>query len=94
MCAATPRCHRAGGCVGTVRSCTEPRGIESRTSSTDSGVSCVQALHSPIGQSDGEAYKHLYNAVVSAPGALSRPDWWREYVAKPTSKGDGSSSSV
>eukprot|EP01102_Stenamoeba_stenopodia_P014952 TRINITY_DN5044_c0_g1_i1.p1 TRINITY_DN5044_c0_g1~~TRINITY_DN5044_c0_g1_i1.p1 ORF type:complete len:734 (+),score=191.25 TRINITY_DN5044_c0_g1_i1:67-2268(+) len=33
-------------------------------------------LYSPIGRSDGEAYKHLYNVTVHAPGALSRPDWW------------------
>lgn len=59
------------------------RGPHTRTdvwSSCACACVLVQALHSPIGRSDGEAYKHLYNAVVTAPGALSRPDWWREYV--------------
>jgi len=43
---------------------------------------CRQALHAPIGQSDGLVYKHLFGAVTSAPGALSRPPWWREYLGQ------------
>ncbi|CAH0406267.1 unnamed protein product [Chilo suppressalis] len=37
-------------------------------------------LKSVLGQSDGEAYKHIQNSVLSYPGALTRPTWWRDVV--------------
>ncbi|MFN3520569.1 MAG: acyl-CoA dehydrogenase, partial [Sphingomonas sp.] len=40
-------------------------------------------LFSPLGRSDGEAYKHLYNAVISNPGTFARPSWWAEFMDKP-----------
>jgi len=40
-------------------------------------------LYSPIGQSNGEAYKNLYGAIVTTPQALERPRWWREFLDKP-----------
>eukprot|EP01137_Pigoraptor_chileana_P005692 Opistho-2@49096 len=35
-------------------------------------------LFSPIGRSDGEAYLHLYQTVLSTPGAMERPKWWAD----------------
>ncbi|CAG2201412.1 ACOX1 [Mytilus edulis] len=40
-------------------------------------------LNSPIGQSDGEIYKNLYNAMINTPNCFERPDWWQEFVNKP-----------
>ncbi|XP_053625433.1 peroxisomal acyl-coenzyme A oxidase 3-like [Plodia interpunctella] len=37
-------------------------------------------LKSVLGQSDGEAYKHIQNQVMTYPGALTRPQWWRDVV--------------
>ncbi|CAG9784052.1 unnamed protein product [Diatraea saccharalis] len=37
-------------------------------------------IRSVLGQSDGQAYKHIQNSVMSYPGALSRPSWWRDVV--------------
>lgn len=37
-------------------------------------------LNSVLGQSDGEAYKHIHASVTSRPGATSRPAWWRDVV--------------
>ncbi|XP_065197158.1 peroxisomal acyl-coenzyme A oxidase 3-like [Sycon ciliatum] len=33
-------------------------------------------LRSPIGHSSGQAYRELYQAVMTSPGALTRPAWW------------------
>ncbi|KAJ0180785.1 hypothetical protein K1T71_004189 [Dendrolimus kikuchii] len=37
-------------------------------------------LRSVLGRSDGEAYKHIQNNVMTYPGSLSRPEWWRDVV--------------
>ncbi|XP_013194627.2 peroxisomal acyl-coenzyme A oxidase 3 [Amyelois transitella] len=37
-------------------------------------------LRSVLGMSDGEAYKHIQNQVMTYPGALTRPHWWRDVV--------------
>ncbi|EAT39346.1 AAEL008841-PA [Aedes aegypti] len=37
-------------------------------------------LNSPLGMSDGEVYKHMESAIMQAPGALERPQWWRDVV--------------
>ncbi|XP_039747204.1 peroxisomal acyl-coenzyme A oxidase 3 [Pararge aegeria] len=37
-------------------------------------------MKSVLGMSDGEAYKHLQNRVMTYPGALARPEWWRDVV--------------
>ncbi|KAL4707432.1 hypothetical protein ACJJTC_008617, partial [Scirpophaga incertulas] len=40
-------------------------------------------LRSVLGRADGEAYKHIQHSVVSQPGALARPAWWRDVVHWP-----------
>ncbi|XP_071501101.1 peroxisomal acyl-coenzyme A oxidase 3-like [Diadema antillarum] len=40
-------------------------------------------LNSPIGSSDGQIYKRLYNAILQTPECLQRPDWWKEFLDKP-----------
>ncbi|KAL5015832.1 hypothetical protein ScPMuIL_005421 [Solemya velum] len=40
-------------------------------------------LDSPIGHSDGQAYKNLYSAMLQTPDVFKRPDWWKEFVNKP-----------
>lgn len=37
-------------------------------------------LKSVLGKSDGEAYKHIQSSVMTYPGALERPHWWRDVV--------------
>lgn len=37
-----------------------------------------QILFSPIGRSDGDVYKHLYNTVTQAPNCFERAPWWNE----------------
>ncbi|KPJ04977.1 Peroxisomal acyl-coenzyme A oxidase 3 [Papilio xuthus] len=37
-------------------------------------------LNSLLGHSDGQVYKHLQNIVMTYPGALARPQWWRDVV--------------
>ncbi|XP_075969995.1 acyl-CoA oxidase 3 [Anticarsia gemmatalis] len=37
-------------------------------------------LKSVLGMSDGEAYKHLQNNVLTYPGSMTRPEWWRDVV--------------
>jgi len=37
-------------------------------------------LNSVLGSSDGFVYKNLQSSIFSYPGALSRPDWWKEVV--------------
>ncbi|KAL0842466.1 hypothetical protein ABMA28_014562 [Loxostege sticticalis] len=37
-------------------------------------------LKSVLGQSDGEAYKHIQNSVMTYPGSMTRPEWWRDVV--------------
>ncbi|XP_041977418.1 peroxisomal acyl-coenzyme A oxidase 3-like isoform X2 [Aricia agestis] len=37
-------------------------------------------LRSVLGASDGQAYKHIQNAVMTSPGALTRPSWWKDVV--------------
>lgn len=44
-------------------------------------------LNSPLGMSDGNVYKHLQNTIMSAPGALARPYWWKDVVAWQDPKG-------
>lgn len=41
-------------------------------------------LNSVLGNSDGQVYKHLYNAIVQRSGAQDRPFWWREFLQKPS----------
>lgn len=40
-------------------------------------------LHAPIGQSNGEAYKNLYNSMTTTPKALERASFWQDFVEKP-----------
>ncbi|XP_041350325.1 peroxisomal acyl-coenzyme A oxidase 3-like [Gigantopelta aegis] len=40
-------------------------------------------LHSPIGTSDGQVYKHLYSAMIQGPDVFRRPTWWKDFVKKP-----------
>ncbi|XP_041457077.1 peroxisomal acyl-coenzyme A oxidase 3-like isoform X1 [Lytechinus variegatus] len=40
-------------------------------------------LNSPIGASDGQVYKRLYNAILQTPNCLERPSWWKEFLDKP-----------
>lgn len=35
-------------------------------------------IKSVLGQSDGMVYKHLQNAMLETPGAMSRPNWWKD----------------
>ncbi|XP_045445584.1 peroxisomal acyl-coenzyme A oxidase 3-like [Melitaea cinxia] len=37
-------------------------------------------MKSVLGLSDGEVYKHIQNKVMTYPGALSRPHWWKDVV--------------
>ncbi|XP_073943629.1 acyl-CoA oxidase 3 [Choristoneura fumiferana] len=37
-------------------------------------------LKSVLGQSDGEAYKHIQDSVMTYPGSMTRPEWWRDVV--------------
>ncbi|XP_013145938.1 PREDICTED: peroxisomal acyl-coenzyme A oxidase 3-like [Papilio polytes] len=37
-------------------------------------------LNSVLGHADGEVYKHLQNNVLTYPGAVARPAWWRDVV--------------
>ncbi|CAG5051017.1 unnamed protein product [Parnassius apollo] len=37
-------------------------------------------LNSVLGMADGEVYKHIQNNVMTYPGAMSRPEWWRDVV--------------
>lgn len=40
-------------------------------------------LQSPIGSSNGEAYKNLYQAMITNSKALERPSWWQEIIERP-----------
>jgi len=37
-----------------------------------------ELLYSPIGLSNGEALKNLYNCVISNPGCFERPSYWHD----------------
>ncbi|KAF2897310.1 hypothetical protein ILUMI_08871 [Ignelater luminosus] len=37
-------------------------------------------VNSVLGYSDGQVYKHVEAAMLRAPGALSRPSWWKEII--------------
>ncbi|XP_053675462.1 peroxisomal acyl-coenzyme A oxidase 3 [Anopheles nili] len=37
-------------------------------------------LNSPLGMSDGDVYRHMESAIMQAPEALERPQWWRDVV--------------
>lgn len=37
-------------------------------------------LKSVLGMSDGEAYKHIQSSVMTYPGSMTRPEWWRDVV--------------
>ncbi|CAH2086023.1 unnamed protein product [Euphydryas editha] len=37
-------------------------------------------LKSVLGMSDGEVYKHIQSRVMTYPGSLTRPGWWRDVV--------------
>ncbi|XP_072944483.1 peroxisomal acyl-coenzyme A oxidase 3-like isoform X2 [Epargyreus clarus] len=37
-------------------------------------------LNSVLGMADGEVYKHLQNRVMTYPGAMTRPEWWKDVV--------------
>ncbi|XP_023232107.1 peroxisomal acyl-coenzyme A oxidase 3-like [Centruroides sculpturatus] len=41
-------------------------------------------LNSVLGNSDGQVYEHLYNAIVQRSGAQDRPFWWKEFLKKPS----------
>ncbi|XP_047988206.1 peroxisomal acyl-coenzyme A oxidase 3 [Leguminivora glycinivorella] len=37
-------------------------------------------LNSVLGYADGEVYKHIQDGILTYPGALERPRWWRDVV--------------
>lgn len=37
-------------------------------------------LNSVLGAADGEVYKNIQNKVMTYPGAMVRPEWWRDVV--------------
>lgn len=37
-------------------------------------------LNSVLGMADGEAYKHIQSRVMTYPGSMTRPEWWRDVV--------------
>jgi len=37
-----------------------------------------EILYSPIGQSNGEALKNLYNAIITMPGCFERASYWAD----------------
>ncbi|XP_063359163.1 peroxisomal acyl-coenzyme A oxidase 3 [Cydia amplana] len=37
-------------------------------------------LNSVLGYADGEVYKHIRDGILTYPGALERPQWWRDVV--------------
>ncbi|CAK1545067.1 unnamed protein product [Leptosia nina] len=37
-------------------------------------------LNSVLGASDGEAYKNIQNNVMTYPGSMTRPEWWKDVV--------------
>ncbi|XP_050345374.1 peroxisomal acyl-coenzyme A oxidase 3-like [Nymphalis io] len=37
-------------------------------------------LNSVLGMSDGEVYKNIQNKVMTTPGSMTRPSWWRDVV--------------
>ncbi|CAH2073077.1 unnamed protein product, partial [Iphiclides podalirius] len=37
-------------------------------------------LRSVLGAADGQVYKHIQNSVMTYPGAMTRPKWWRDVV--------------
>lgn len=43
-------------------------------------------INSPLGMSDGEIYKHMETRIMSAPNALTRPDWWHNIVIRKEAK--------
>ncbi|KAH9629240.1 hypothetical protein HF086_008322 [Spodoptera exigua] len=54
---------------------------------TPEAVSLVDSLAPPdfclksvLGMSDGEAYKHIQSSVMTYPGSMTRPEWWRDVV--------------
>ncbi|XP_063396634.1 peroxisomal acyl-coenzyme A oxidase 3-like [Mytilus trossulus] len=64
-----------------LRLCTEMK--DDAVSLADAVAPTDFILNSPIGQSDGEIYKNLYNAMINTPNCFERPDWWQEFVNKP-----------
>ncbi|KAI6651052.1 Peroxisomal acyl-coenzyme A oxidase 3 [Oopsacas minuta] len=40
-------------------------------------------LKSPIGHSNGQIYKNLFNSMVSSDNSTGRIDWWEEILNKP-----------
>lgn len=39
-------------------------------------------LNSPLGMSDGQVYKHMETRILSAPNALTTPDWWQDIIIR------------
>ncbi|CAI8050684.1 Peroxisomal acyl-coenzyme A oxidase 3 [Geodia barretti] len=39
-------------------------------------------LNSPIGHSSGQVYERLFQAMVTRPGSLERPSWWKEMAGQ------------
>ncbi|XP_047528094.1 peroxisomal acyl-coenzyme A oxidase 3-like isoform X1 [Vanessa atalanta] len=37
-------------------------------------------LNSVLGMADGQVYKHIQNKVMTSPGSMTRPAWWRDVV--------------
>ncbi|CAB3239289.1 unnamed protein product [Arctia plantaginis] len=37
-------------------------------------------LNSVLGMSDGQVYQHIQSNVMTYPGAMTRPEWWRDVV--------------
>jgi acyl-CoA oxidase len=56
----------------------------------DDAVSLVDVIAAPdflinsvLGKSDGELYKNLMAALIHGPGAMGRPDHWKQIVNRP-----------
>ncbi|CAG4913326.1 unnamed protein product [Colias eurytheme] len=37
-------------------------------------------LNSILGMADGQAYKHIQDKVMTFPGSMTRPEWWKDVV--------------
>ncbi|KAJ6649267.1 Peroxisomal acyl-coenzyme A oxidase 3 [Pseudolycoriella hygida] len=53
----------------------------------DDAVSLVDAIappdfiiDSPLGMSDGMAYRHLESTLMQSPGVFERPNWWKDMI--------------
>lgn len=53
----------------------------------DDAVSLVDAIaptdfiiDSPLGMSDGMAYRHLESSLMQSPDVFQRPHWWKDMI--------------